>query len=249
MAYAVDSNYENVNKDVEQYLSEQQKLQADIGKNKLFSGNGIKIGVAAAEFNALAAENDRIDAFNQMADDYWDGKKIDQILESRRREPLNEAIDERDNRIQNAMQQGNYVDARDKDFLFHNNPQQYGQARVQGEVANQGVLNDAKITELNQQKDLQLNQAELDVISQLTGKNEYGQERHQSVEELRALKEKMEIIQEMKANTDVSPKPVQAPKIMSTEELMANQIKLQQLHQQLNGEYQELNSSLQGRSR
>lgn len=147
------------------------------------------------------------------------------------------------------MQQGNYVDARDKDFLFHNNPQQYGQARVQGEVANQGVLNDAKITELNQQKDLQLNQAELDVISQLTGKNEYGQERHQSVEELRALKEKMEIIQEMKANTDVSPKPVQAPKIMSTEELMANQIKLQQLHQQLNGEYQELNSSLQGRSR
>lgn len=112
------------------------------------------------------------------------------------------------------MQQGSYVDTRDKDFLFHNNPQQYEQARVQGEVANQGVLNDAKITELNQQKDLQLNQAELDVISQLTGKNEYGQGRQQSIEEL-----------------------------------MANQIKLQQLHQQLNGEYQELNSSLQGRSR
>ena len=248
MAYAVDGNYENVNKDVEQYLSEQQKLQADIGKGKLFSGNGIKIGAAAAEFKTLADEQDRIDAFNQMADDYHDSKKIEQILESRRRDTLDEAIDERDNRVQNAMQQGSHVDARDKNFLFHNNPQQYEQARVQGEVANQGVLNDAKITELNQQKDLQLNQAELDVISQLTGKNEYGQERHQSVEELKALKEKMEIIQEMKANTDVSSQ-IQAPKVMSTEELMANQIKLQQLHQQLNGEYQELNSSLQGRSR
>lgn len=32
MAYAVDRNYQNVNKDVEQYLSEQQKLQRDIGK-------------------------------------------------------------------------------------------------------------------------------------------------------------------------------------------------------------------------
>lgn len=248
MAYAVDKNYQNVNKDVDQYLSEQQKLQADIGNNKLFSGDGIKIGVAAAEFRTLANEQDRIDAFNQMADDYHDGKKIEQILESRRRDTLDAAIDERDNRVQNAMQQGSHVDTRDKDFLFHNNPQQYEQARVQGEIANQGVLNDAKITQLNQQKDLQLNQAELDVISQLTGKNEYGQERHQSVEELRALKEKMEIIQEMKAHTDVSSQ-IKSPKIMSTEELMANQIRLQQLHQQLNGEYQELNNSLQGRSR
>lgn len=93
-----------------------------------------------------------------------------------------------------------------------------------------------------------MNQAELDVISQLTGKNEYGQERHQSVEELKALKEKMEIIQEMKANTDGSLQ-IQAPHIMSTEELMANQMNLQQLQQQLNSEYHELNSSLQGRSR
>ena len=44
MAYAVDKNYQNVNKDVNQYLSEQQKLQADIGNNKLFSGDGIKMG-------------------------------------------------------------------------------------------------------------------------------------------------------------------------------------------------------------
>lgn len=249
MAYAVDRNYQNVNnKDVEQYLSEQQKLQRDIGNGKLFSVNGMKVGAVAAEFRLLAEEQDRIDAFNQMADDYFDSKKIDQILESRRRDPLNEAIDERDNRVQSAMQQGNFVDTRDKEFLFHNNPQQYEQARVQGEVANQGVLNDAKITELNQQKDLQLNQAELDVISQLTGKNEYGQERHQSVEELKALKEKMEIIQEMKANTDGSSQ-IQAPHIMSTEELMANQMNLQQLQQQLNIEYHELNSSLQGRSR
>lgn len=249
MAYAVDGNYENVNKDVEQYLSEQQKLQSDIGNGKLFSGNGIKIGVAAAGFKNLAAENDRYDAFNQMVDDYWDGKKMDQILESRRREPLNEAIDERTNRIANAIQQGDYVDARDKDFVYRNNRDKLAEAGALGNARHEGVLNDAHITELNQQKDLQLNQAELDVINQLTGKNEYGQERHQSIEELRALKEKMEIIQEMKARTDVSPKPVQAPKIMSTEELMANQIKLQQLHQQLNGEYQELNSSLQGRSR
>jgi hypothetical protein len=240
MAYAVDRNYQNVNKDVEQYLSEQQKLQRDIGNSKLFSGNGMKVGAAAAEFRLLAEEQDRIDAFNQMADDYFDGKKIDQILENRRRDPLNEAIDERDNRVQSAMQQGNFVDTRDKEFLFHSNPQQYEQARVQGEVANQGVLNDAKITELNQ--------AELDVISQLTGKDEYGQERHQTVEELRALKEKMEIIQEMKANTDVSSQ-IQAPHIMSTEELMVNQMNLQQLQQQLNSEYHELNSSLQGRSR
>lgn len=76
MAYAVDGNYENVSNDVKQYLSEQQKLQADIGNSKLFSGNGIKIGAAAAEFNTLAVENDRIDAFNQMADDYHDGKKF-----------------------------------------------------------------------------------------------------------------------------------------------------------------------------
>ena len=58
----------------------------------------------------------------------------------------------------------------------------------------------------------------------------------------------MEIIQEMKANTDVSSQ-IQAPHIMSTEELMANQMNLQQLQQQLNSEYHELNSSLQGRSR
>ena len=57
-----------------------------------------------------------------MADDYFDGKKIDQILESRRRDPLNEAIDERDNRVQSAMQQGNFVDTRDKEFLFHKLP-------------------------------------------------------------------------------------------------------------------------------
>lgn len=37
MAYAVDRNYQNVNKDMEQYLSEQQKLQRDIGNSKLFS--------------------------------------------------------------------------------------------------------------------------------------------------------------------------------------------------------------------
>lgn len=75
MAYAVDRNYQNVNKDVEQYLSEQQKLQRDIGNGKLFSGNGMKVGAAAAEFRLLAEEQDRIDAFNQMADDYFDGKK------------------------------------------------------------------------------------------------------------------------------------------------------------------------------
>ena len=122
-----------------------------------------------------------------MADDYFDGKKIDQILESRRRDPLNEAIDERDNRVQSALQQGNFVDTRDKEW-------------------------------------------------------------HQYVEELKELKEKMEIIQEMKANTDGSSQ-IQAPHIMSTEELMANQMNLQQLQQQLNSEYHELNSSLQGRSR
>lgn len=48
MAYAVDRNYQNVNKDMEQYLSEQQKLQRDIGNSKLFSGNGMKVGAAAA---------------------------------------------------------------------------------------------------------------------------------------------------------------------------------------------------------
>lgn len=37
MAYAVDRNYQNVNnKDVEQYLSEQQKLQRDIGMVSYF---------------------------------------------------------------------------------------------------------------------------------------------------------------------------------------------------------------------
>lgn len=78
MAYAVDRNYQNVNnKDVEQYLSEQQKLQRDIGNGKLFSVNGMKVGAAAAEFRLLAEEQDRIDAFNQMADDYFDSKKID----------------------------------------------------------------------------------------------------------------------------------------------------------------------------
>ena len=36
---------------------------------------------------------------------------------------------------------------------------------------------------------------------------------------------------------------------MSTEELMANQMNLQQLQQQLNSEYNELNNNLQGRNR
>jgi len=248
MGYAVDENYENVNKDIEKYLSEQQKLQHDIGNSKLFSPNGNKIGAAAAEFRLLANEQDRIDQFNQMADDYQDGKKIEVIQESRRRDVLDEAIDERNNRVQSAMQQGSFVDQRDKDFLYHTNPQQYEQSRLQAEALNNGVVNDARITEINQQKDLQLNQAELDVISQLTGKNEYGQDRQQSVEELRALKEKMEIIQEMKANTNVDS-VVQKPHIMSTEEIMANQMNLEQLRQQLGTEYEELNSSLQGRSK
>lgn len=246
MAYSVDNNYKDINQDVNQYLNEQNKLKQDLNKSPL--GNSNNISMMAREYDILARQNDRIDAFNQMADDYQDGKTIDSIEESRRRDPLNQAIDERNDRVQGAMQNSQYVDTRDKNFLYHTNPQQYEQSRVQGEVNNQGVLNDAKITELNNQKDLQLNQAELDVISQLTGKNEYGQERHQSPEELKALKEKMKIIQDMKTNTDVSSQ-IQKPHVMSTEELMANQIKLQQLHQQLNGEYQDINNNLSGRIR
>lgn len=248
MAYAVDENYQDVNKDLDKYLSEQEKLKNDIGNSKLFTSNGMKIGTAAAEFRALANEQDQIDAFNQMADDYQDGKKIEAIQESRRRDVLNEAINERNDRVQNAMQQGNFVDSRDKDFLYHTNPQQYEQARVQAEVMNDSVMNDAEISQINQQKDLQLNQAELDVISQLTGKNEFGQDRQQTVEELQALKEKMEIIQQMKANTNVESQ-IKAPHVMSTEELMQNQIQLQQLQQQLNGEYEEINNNLTGRIR
>ena len=99
MAYAVDRNYQNVNKDMEQYLSEQQKLQRDIGNSKLFSGNGMKVGAAAAEFRLLAEEQDRIDAFNQMADDYFDhkirvslqNKKIDKQAR-RKRDSIGKAI-------------------------------------------------------------------------------------------------------------------------------------------------------------
>lgn len=248
MSYSIDGNNQNIDNNTQKYLEEQQKLKAGIDNSKLFSGNEKIIGPAAAEFDILAKENDRIDDFNQMVNDYWDSKKIDQIFESRRRDPLDDAINERDNKVQNDMIQGNHIDSRDKEFLFHNNPQQYEQARVQGEVANQGVLNDAKITELNQQKELKLNEAELDVITQLSGRNEFGQEIHQTPEEVRALKEKMEVIQEMKENADVSPQ-IEAPHIMSTEELMANQMNLQQLQQQLNSEYNELNNNLQGRNR
>ena len=248
MAYAMDENYKDVNTDINQYLQEQNKLKQDIIKKSPLGLDSSNISSMATEFRIAAEAQDKMDAFDQMANDYFDGKKIEQIMDSRRRDPLNQAIDERNNRIQSAMQQGSYVDSREKDFLFHNNPQQYEQARVQGEVINQGVLADSQITSLNQQKDLQLNQAELDVINQLTGKNEFGQERHQTVEELQALREKMKIIQEMKANTDVSSQ-IEKPHVMSTEELMANQIKLQQLQQQLNSEYQELNSSLSGPKR
>lgn len=248
MAYAMDENYKDVNTDINQYLQEQNKLKQDIIKKSPLGLDSSNISSMATEFRIAAEAQDKMDAFDQMANDYFDGKKIEQIMDSRRRDPLNQAIDERNNRIQSAMQQGSYVDSREKDFLFHNNPQQYEQARVQGEVINQGVLTDSQITSLNQQKDLQLNQAELDVINQLTGKNEFGQERHQTVEELQALREKMKIIQEMKANTDVSSQ-IEKPHVMSTEELMANQIKLQQLQQQLNSEYQELNSSLSGPKR
>ena len=248
MAYAMDENYKDVNTDINQYLQEQNKLKQDMIKKSPSGLDSSNISLMATEFRIAAEAQDKMDAFDQMANDYFDGKKIEQIMDSRRRDPLNQAIDERNNRIQSAMQQGSYVDSREKDFLFHNNPQQYEQARVQGEVINQGVLNDSQITSLNQQKDLQLNQAELDVINQLTGKNEFGQERHQTVEELQALREKMKIIQEMKANTDVSSQ-IEKPHVMSTEELMANQIKLQQLQQQLNSEYQDLNSSLSGPKR
>lgn len=248
MAYAMDENYKDVNTDINQYLQEQNKLKQDMIKKSPLGLDSSNISSMATEFRIAAEAQDKMDAFDQMANDYFDGKKIEQIMDSRRRDPLNQAIDERNNRIQSAMQQGSYVDSREKDFLFHNNPQQYEQARVQGEVINQGVLADSQITSLNQQKDLQLNQAELDVINQLTGKNEFGQERHQTVEELQALREKMKIIQEMKANTDVSSQ-IEKPHVMSTEELMANQIKLQQLQQQLNSEYQELNSSLSGPKR
>lgn len=246
MAYSIDDNYKDINLDVNQYLNEQNKLKQDMKKSSLGDSNNISL--MAKEYDLLATQNDRVDAFNQMADDYQDGKMINSIEESRRRDPLNQAIDERNDRVQGAMQDGKYVDTRDKNFLYHTNPQQYEQARVQGEISNQSVMNDTKITELNQQKDLQLNQAELDIINQLTAKNEYGQERQQSPEELRALKEKMEIIQNMKSNTDIESH-IEKPHVMSTEELMANQIKLQQLHQQLNGEYQDINNNLSGRSR
>lgn len=247
MAYSIDENYKGVSTDINQYLQEQEKLKEDINKSTL-GLNISNISSAATNFRFAADAQDKIDAFDQMTNDYFDGKKIDQIIESRRRDPLNQAIDERDNRIQNAMQQGSYVDSRDKNLLFHNNPQQFEQARIQGEVANQGVLADAEITSINQQKDIQLNQAELDVIKQLTGKNDFGQERHQTIEDLQVLREKMKIIQEMKTNTKVSSQ-IEKPHVMSTEELMANQLQLQQLHQQLGDEYQELNSSLSGKKR
>lgn len=250
MAYGVDNNYQNVNKDVDQYLREQQKLKGDIGKGTLFGGQGIDVGVAAAEFRLAAAQQDRYDAFNRMADDYFDGKRIEEIQESRRRDTLTDAIDERNNRVQAAMQQGSYVDQRDRDFLAHTNIKQFDEARMQQELHEKDVRNDVKISEINQQKDLQLEQAELDVISQLTGKNEYGQPIQQTAEDIKALRERMSLIQELRTGASLDSR-VQKPNVMSTEELMANQIKLQELQQQLGTEYDALGDSLthSGRSK
>ena len=130
------------------------------------------------------------------------------------------------------MQQGSYVDQRDRDFLAHTNIKQFDEARMQQELHEKDVRNDVKISEINQQKDLQLEQAELDVISQLTGKNEYGQPIQQTAEDIKALRERMSLIQELRAGASLDSR-VEKPKVMSTEELMANQIKLQELQQLL----------------
>lgn len=248
MAYALDENYKDVNEDVNRYLQEQQKLQRDMSKGSLLGVDTSNISSMAAQFRVAAENQDRIDAFEQMANDYHDGKRIEQIMDSRRRDPLNAAINERNDRVQAAMQQGSFVDARDKNFMFHTNPGQYEQASIQADVINQGVVNNANITAINQQKDLQLNQAELDIISQLSGKNEYGQDRQLSVEELSALREKMQLIQDIKATTSLGSQ-IERPHVMSTEELMENQMRLQQLQQQLSDEYHQINDSLIGKPR
>ena len=141
------------------------------------------------------------------------------------------------------MQQGSYVDQRDRDFLAHTNIKQFDEARMQQELHEKDVRNDVKISEINQQKDLQLEQAELDVISQLTGKNEYGQPIQQTAEDIKALRERMSLIQDLRTSSNLDSR-VEKPKVMSTEELMANQIKLQELQQQLGTEYDALGDSL-----
>ena len=91
-----------------------------------------------------------------MADDYFDWKRIEEIKESRRMDTLTDAIDERNNRVQAVMQQGSYVDQRNRDFLAHTNIKQFDELRMQQELHQKDVGNDVKISEINQQKDLQL---------------------------------------------------------------------------------------------
>ena len=60
----------------------------------------------------------------------------------------------------------------------------------------------------------------------------------------------MSLIQEVRTGASLDSR-VQKPNVMSTEELMANQIKLQELQQQLGTEYDALGDSLthSGRSK
>lgn len=254
----LDSNLEKLDEETLKRIEEEKKKnQQSVDVNKVMDSvdapkvefeeeklkTGIDTGLLAAQFRIAAAQQDRYDAFNQMADDYYDSKKIDAIQDSRRRDPLTTAIDERNDKVETAMQQGHFVDQRDKDFMINTNPQQYENARIEQQAYNKGVETDVKITEINQQKDLNLQQAELDTISQLTGKDEYGIDRKQTPEDIQAIREKMKLIQELKQTTNVESQ-IKKPESLTTEELVANNMDLKQLQQQLNREYKSIGDEL-----
>ncbi len=258
----LDSNLENVDEETLKKIQEQNRInQQKVDVNKIMDSvdapevefddkkfkTGANVGMLAAQFKITADMQDKYDAFNQMADDYFDSKKIDAIQDSRRRDPLTTAINERNDKVETAMQEGTYIDERDKNFFIHTNPQQYENARKEEEAYNKSVETDVKITEINQQKDLNLQQAELDTISQLTGKDEYGVDRKQTPEDIQAIREKMKLIQELKQNTDVESK-IKKPESLTTEELVANNMDLKKLQQQLNREYNSINNELTSNS-
>ena len=226
---------------MENQNSNEQQIQNNMNSKKII--NSPDVGLLATQFQMAAAEQDKLDAFNQMADDYFDGKKIDAIFESRRRDPLTNAIDERNDRVQAAMQQGSYVDQRDKDFMINTNIHQLDQAHRQEHAHDKIVDAEIKITEMNQEKSLQLEQAELEAISQLTGTDNYGIPRSQTSEDINAIREKIKLIQEIKQEANLDSQ-IKLPQSMSTEELMANQMDLQQLQQQLNQEYHNIGNKL-----
>lgn len=197
-------------------------------KNKIGPTSNPILNSQIAEFEATRQQE-------QEVNNYLDRVKIEEIQASRDRDPLTAAIDERTNKLLEQSQNLGYIDKRDKDFIADQNPQAAHLAEVQRDVTYNQAMNDANISQLNTDKELQINQGEMDLIKQATDTSGYYSGVPGSKEEtqrLYQLNQQMAMIQSIKEQSDFSSH-MQQPEVMSTEDMMVNNQALAELYEKL----------------